>query len=307
MRKIILGLVIVLTGLLAAPTTAPAIVNGSDAATNPGAVSLWTDNPNRNRCTGTLIDDKQGHPNKTRWVFTAAHCVYSFTAPGAGDTTARIGGTDNTTGNGEYAEIKVVPGQFWYNPAFDPNTLAYDGMLMLLENETPLTAPDGDPVQVMKWEKPSLPLGAVTQAYGYGWVCDGPPGQTCSSWYQGPLQTMVAKTVNDPSCYAIVASQVCFSHITNSKTMGCLGDSGAPLKSPDFDGSPILRLSVIGDGDQNYDSCTEGLDGAPGRGVALDIGQPDIQQWMNNVLAGTARQHRTSLPPATPRILQMTS
>ena len=272
---------------------APAIVNGTDATTNPGAVSLWTDNPNRNRCTGTLVDDEQGDPQRTRWVLTAAHCIYPFTDPAAGRVTARMGSTDNSTG---YTAIKVVPGQFWYNPAFDPNSLSYDVMLMLLESESPVGA------QVMKWRKPSLPLGAVTQAYGWGWVCDGPAGQACSSWYQGPLQTMAAKSVNDSGCYAVAVTQVCFAESTagsgNGYTMACLGDSGAPMKSPDFDGTPILRWSVVGDGDANYDSCLQGVGGAPGRGLAIDIGRDDIQSWADSVLHPTAARRSVPVPPA---------
>ena len=292
----VLSLVAVAFGLVTVP--APAIVNGDNAATNPGAVSLWTDSPARNRCTGTLVDDEQGGPG-TKWVLTAAHCIYSFTAPGAGNVTARIGSTDNTTG---YVPIKVVPGQFWYNPAFDVNTLGNDVMLMLLESETPAS------VQVMKWRKPSLPVGAITQAYGWGWVCDGPAGQSCSTWYMGPLQRMIAKRLANASCAThLDPSQICFGASPDGFTMACLGDSGGPMKSPDFDGSPILRWSIVGDGDDfNGASCTTKPDGTPGLGLAIDIGRPDIQAWMGGVMGGSGSFGTLSaLPAPTSRVLSL--
>lgn len=298
MRKIILGAVLTLGAMLLTPASAPAIVNGTNATVDPGVVSLWTDNPNRNRCSGALVDDERGGPG-TRWVYTAAHCIFAFTEddPAAGRVTARLGSTSNTTG---YTAIKVVPGQFWYHPGFLTDTLAYDGMLVLLEDETPANVP------VMKWRKPSLPIGGIAQAYGYGWTCDGGAGLPCGTWYAGPVKTMQPKRLPATDCFTHYdPSQMCFGHWANGYVMACNGDSGGPIKAIDFTGQPILTGGIIGDGDANWDSCTQGLDGAPGRGLALDIGRPDIQTWMDDVMGGTARQARTALPEPTPRILQM--
>lgn len=290
-----LGLAVAVTALAVVGSTPAAhgIINGADATYDPGVVSLWTDNPNRSRCTGSLVDDEQGGPG-TRWVMTNAHCIYAFTAPDAGNVEARLGTTNNTVG---YTAIQVVPGQYWYNPGFDPNSLAYDVMLVKLAQESPANVP------VMKWRKPSLPVGAITQAYGYGWTCEA----TCRT---PVLQLMLAERVPDAECSEVVhASQLCFADWQNGYTMACTGDSGGPMKSPDFDGASILRWVIVGDGDSNPASCTQGLNGAPGRGMAINVGRLDIQAWMADVMnigdAFTAASVAPAPPAPTARALAL--
>jgi hypothetical protein len=283
---------------LVSPAAAPAVVNGSDAVTNQaGAVSLWTQVPYRNRCTGILIDD--GGSAGTKWVLTAAHCIYSFTAPDAGTVEARIGAVDNTTG-GDFDTIPVV--DFTWHPSFDPNNLVGDIMLAELAEKSFKPA--------VKWNFQNPPVGLVGEVNGFGWVCDGPAGLPCSSWYQGPLQRYSTHTLPSTDCVTAVSPEhACFESLTGDYRSACLGDSGAGNTTKVFNGSTwerVAAIMVLGDGDDwNGASCITAPDGSNGLGLGIKIAP--YRTWMQTVIDGapTARTAEPILPPATPYALSL--
>lgn len=280
-----------------APAPAAAVVNGSDAITNEaGAVSLWTMNPYRNRCSGVLIDDGGGAG--TEWVLTAAHCIYAFTDPAAGGVEARIGAIDNTTG-GDFDTIPVV--DFTWHPTFDPNNLVGDFMLAKLGAKSFKPA--------VKWNFPSPPVGLVGEVNGFGWVCDGPAGLACSSWYQGPLQRYTTRTLPDSDCLTVVAAEhACFESLRSEYKSACLGDSGAGMTVKTFNGvtwSRTLAIMVLGDGDDwKGTSCITAPDGS--NGLALGIEIAPYRTWMQSVIdAGGPMRARAALPEPTEYALSL--
>lgn len=260
-----------------APAPAAAVVNGSDAVSNPGSVSLWTSSPYRNRCSGTLLDD--GGAPGSKWVLTAQHCYNTFSAPGVTFVEARIGALDNTTG-GDFDTRYVVGYRF--APGYDPNTLAND--VMLLELDAPSFK------QAARWNLATLPVGQTAQVNGWGWVCDGPAGLDCSSWYHGPLQRYNARVMADSDCVTVVdaAGQTCTESATGEFQSACLGDSGAGHFGKTFTGYewvPVLRIMVLGDGDDwTGASCITTPDGDNGRSVGIDVSV--YQAWIFDAIHG---------------------
>jgi hypothetical protein len=265
--KAILASLALAAGLAAlAPAPAAAVVNGTDAVSNPGSVSLWTSSPYRNRCTGTLLDD--GGAPGSLWVLTAQHCYGSLGAPTVEFVEARIGALDNTTG-GDFDTRYVV--DYVFHPDYDASTLAND--LMLLKLDAPSFK------QAVRWNTISpMPVGAASQVNGWGWVCDGPAGLDCSSWYHGPLQRYNTRVLPDADCVTVVdaGGQTCTESATGAYQSACLGDSGAGHTVKTFTGTdwvPLLRIMVLGDGDDwNGVSCLETPDGDNGRSVGIEIG-----------------------------------
>lgn len=303
MRRILTAVAVALGLVGGALATAPAnaIVNGVDATSNPGVVSLWTDNPYRNRCSGTLLDD--GTPaDGTDVVMTAAHCIYSFHPaynPNVGRTMARIGSVDNTVG---YTEREVV--EFLWHPGYDPNTWVAD--IMLLRLESPVDASVQKPV---KWNLSSVPVGTIGTLQGYGWVCDGPPGLPCSTWYVGKLQKMAAKILPDDTCTVFMTEpgkKACYEDAAGEHTMACPGDSGSSFLTKAANGDFQARIIVVGDGDGDAaGSCTQAPGGDNGKGMGTDVAA--YRFWIQeNIDDGCTECRRPSLPPApTPEVLEL--
>lgn len=260
----ILGLAAAIALGTAAP--APAIVGGSDAVTNPGVVSIYTQNPDRNRCSGTLIDD--GGAPESEWVLTAAHCWYPLNDPAAGFVEIRIGGVTNADGSGYITRSPIA---YRWHPTFDPNTLVGDIMLIRLNAPVPVSVQ-----KPAKYNIGSVSTGTLVHIAGYGWVCDGPPGLACSTWYEGALQRMTGKIVADSTCapqnVVDPARQVCFVGAMSQPAMAGPGDSGTGGFIKDAFGNFVVKMTVVGDGDLNYGSVLYGPDGSPGLGMGMDVG-----------------------------------
>lgn len=265
MRRIVLAAALVLGIGTAAAAPAAAIVGGYDAPVNPGVVSIWTENPNRNRCNAVLI--------KPRWALSAAHCLDVLPLA---ETSVRIGSTDNTTG---YFETGVTA--FYQHPDYDPDLLEHDLMLIKLDATVPATVQ-----KPATWNIPTVPVGTLGMTSGWGWTCET-PGLDCSTWYAGPLQSLGVKVLPDTSCVAewFPATQLCYESSSGAHAMTCFGDSGTGLftKAP-LTGAWLVRGIVIYDGDDWNEaaSCSSAPDGDNGKGVAVDVAP--YREWMAGVM-----------------------
>lgn len=276
---------------VALPAPADAIVGGEAATVNGGVVSIWTDNPNRNRCGGSLIQADK--------ILLAAHCYYALTAEGAGRVDVRIGGITNTVpctastpaGADCYLSRTIV--DYDAHPGYDPNAGDMDDLMVgVLDAAVPAAK-----AKPMRWRTGPLKTGETFRIQGYGWVCDGPPNLDCSTNYRGGLRQAsfraepdsVCPTMDDPG-----GGQRCFRN--GGFVAPCPGDSGTGGFTKGLDVN-VLRVVVIGDGDDNTGrSCTTAPDGSPGAGYGIDIGL--YQAWLTEVLfEDAAPLWRTPVPP----------
>lgn len=263
-----LATVVVTTMALLAPvTTASAIVGGAPALTNPGAVSLWSDEfivTPRHRCGATLV--------APTWLVSSAHCAVVTPED---DTSVRIGSLDNTTGYVEREVERIV-----VHPDYDPELFGFD--VMMLELDLPVPASVQVPVS---YHATSAPVGTLGSAFGWGWPCQG-TGSGCGA-ATAELRQLALEVVPDASCAAewYPASELCLAALNGAHANGCFGDSGTPYVTKGFGSTWVLRGIVIYDGDDwNGTSCGSAPDGGPGLGVAVDVAS--VADWMDDVRAG---------------------
>jgi secreted trypsin-like serine protease len=280
---------------------APAIVGGTDAVANPGIVSIYTTVPDRNRCSGTLVDDgleQSGIDEGSEWVLTAAHCWYPLNAPGAGTVEVRIGGVTNADGSG-YTSRTIT--QYWYHPTFNPENNVGDVMLVKLNAMVPRAVQEP-----ARYTLGSIPVGTNVHIAGYGWVCDGPPGLPCSTNYEGPLQRMTGQILPDGNCWSEFLvdqpRQACFGR-TTVPAMAAPGDSGTGAFTKDAQARFVVRMVVLGEGDSNTGSVLNGPNGTPGLGMGMEVG-PYVP-WMQGVMDTMAYPPTASPPAMTDREYQL--
>lgn len=265
MRRLVASLVAVaatVAALVVPVTGASAIVGGSTAVTNPGAVSLWTLGPNaphRNRCGGALVKDPTVY-GSTEWVVTEAHCWEGVLKDN--DPEVRLGSVDNTSG---YTPRQVAA--VFIRPGYDPNTFFNDTMLIKL------SAPVDYGVQVpMMVGGGAPPVGTLGTVAGWGWPCEtvGVPG--CRVSVSGPLRRASVRVVADSQCVNGFGWNTAVHFCTEAVDgMACFGDSGSPYFDKGFGGEIIWRGTFHADGDDNSGgTCGTAPDGGAARGMVTD-------------------------------------
>ncbi|MCB0918557.1 MAG: serine protease [Actinobacteria bacterium] len=209
------------------PIVTPAVVGGHDAPAGswPSIVAIGEVGLSAHRgafCGGTLID--------SRWVVTAAHCVYDF---GARDLKVFVGRTSLRSREGEQARVQRIEIARW-NRRNDRNDIA------LLKLRGPVSAP---------------PMALVTDANDYradnpaqiaGWGATTPRGRG----YPDHLKEGTVLIEKFRACNRIYDwdlrknKQVCAGFDDGVSVVDtCTGDSGGPLTVTD--GFGVRRLAGI--------------------------------------------------------------
>ncbi len=236
MHRILTGAVAAL-GLAVLPTSASAIVGGTDAPAGKYPAVANVTIANAFGCTGTLI--------ARDWVITAGHC--SSITGGTGIATpvafapsafnVVVGTAAGSGAGGERLTVDrvVIPGQYLATQGFDTSLLH----LAAPAKTTPT------PVAGVGFEGLFKP-GVLTEVAGFGVTKEG--GEAPAT-----LQQVRLPIVPDAGCAATyssfeAATQLCAGYDEGGRD-SCQGDSGGPMFSRTTDG--VVRLvgaTSYGDG-----------------------------------------------------------
>uniref|UniRef100_A0A182PFL9 Peptidase S1 domain-containing protein n=1 Tax=Anopheles epiroticus TaxID=199890 RepID=A0A182PFL9_9DIPT len=179
------------------------IVGGSVAADGqfPHQVALLRGNSLT--CGGSLID--------SRWVLTAAHCVYNGAMLVPASAIVVVAGTINLNGGVRRTVARVLPHERYGN-------FQNDVALLQLQQALPSTAH----IRPIALRTSGVPAGSEVIISGWGRMYQG-----------GPVSTMLrynrATVVTDQQCRmatGISSGLICFTSPVNNGA--CNGDSGGP-------------------------------------------------------------------------------
>ncbi|MGH0124802.1 UNVERIFIED_CONTAM: hypothetical protein FKN15_020037 [Acipenser sinensis] len=198
------------------PRYSPRIVGGNESKVGqfPWQVSLHFER--EHLCGGSIIT--------SRWIVTAAHCVYGFALPSS--WTVHVGITDQpVTGGMAYTVKKIM-----HHKKYRPKSLHYDIALMKLTTSIIF---DGnvEPICLPNYGE-KFADGKMCWISGWGAMYDGGEGTVAMNYAQIPL--LSNKVCNQPDVYQgfITPAMICAGYLEGGID-SCQGDSGGPLACED--------------------------------------------------------------------------
>lgn len=220
LRRVRIIVFLLAIGLIAAPSTANAVIRGSGSGYGPWAVRMLVDG--KPHCTGTAVSPE--------WIISASHCFYDKPDAPVKDSriTFRVGSLDVRSGR----PVHPVHGSRVENP---------DGADAMLIKVPKMHIP------AAKLSKVAVKPGQRVRVFGWGATCTGDENKCQSNWLkQADLRVMPAK---NKRCFGFgTADGADFCSIRLSGVPAG-GDSGGPIMTSAPPGAEKL-VGVFSDSDR---------------------------------------------------------
>ncbi|XP_053352951.1 transmembrane protease serine 3 [Clarias gariepinus] len=195
----------------------------------PWQVSLQFQN--EHLCGGSILT--------TRWILTAAHCVYGFAYPPLWKVLAGL--TEQPVTGARYLAVEKII----YHGRYRPKGLDYD--IALLKLSQPLTF-NGyiEPICLPNFGE-EFEDGKICWISGWGATEDG--GEASVSLHSARVPLISAKACSQPEVYQgyISPGMICAGYLEGG-TDSCQGDSGGPLACEDASMWKLVGATSWGQG-----------------------------------------------------------
>ncbi|XP_056910259.1 transmembrane protease serine 3 [Takifugu flavidus] len=182
-------------------------------------------------CGGSIVT--------SRWIVTAAHCVYGFSDPAM--WAVHVGVTEQPVHGAQSVAVERII----YHSKYRPKGLDYDVALMKLS--TPLQF-NGlvEPICLPNHNEEFQP---GTMCWISGWGATEEEGETSVVQRSAMVPLLSTKTCNQPEVYQgfISSWMVCAGYLEGG-TDSCQGDSGGPLACEDSSGWKLVGATSWGIG-----------------------------------------------------------
>jgi secreted trypsin-like serine protease len=245
---------------------ANAIVGGSNATEQYGAMSVWSTTLGRNRCVASLITPM--------WALTAGHCK-DILVPG--EIEFRTSSLNNLSGY-ENPGFDAV----FRHPDYDPDLFINDIALLRFKHPVERTQP-------LPLLSAGAPVDTVTKVAGWGWICQDPTNPQCrhSVNQLQELDTRVAPADKCPTMWDQAGGEFCTASAEGTYAMACFGDSGGPQVTKVGDVWALIGLTLYDGGDWDVsrpNDCSDNPDNGGPTGVWNNVSHyiPWIQDTIRN-------------------------